>query len=391
MARHTFTRQELFELVWSEPMTKLAARYGISGNGLAKACRKADVPVPERGYWNRLHAGQKVEKTSLPNTGPNTPDRVIIDPPLPRPEAPPPPPVPPTVQEKIEREGREATPIAVFATLSSPHRIIAAWLEQDRRERRERRHDPWFSSRQQPIDGSDLAKRRLRILSALFKALEKRGYRLVTDDSPYNRAVQIVANEEKFSIVLEERIRQVRRKLTDEDRADRSRYFSANQTWTQEKFASGELVLTISEQNSYGPKRRWSDMPDAPLESKLGEVLPEVAGMFEELRLRRIAEAEARERQRKAEQERYRKEMERKREMVRDRRLLRHCQDWHTANSIRAFIAAVEASPLPSAHPDEFAAWKHRALDYAGRLDPLQNAAILDLNVTDHETYSLRE
>jgi hypothetical protein len=203
--------------------------------------------------------------------------------------------------------------------------------------------------------------------------------------------VQIVVNEEKFSIGLKERIRQVRRKLTDEDRTDRSRYFSANQTWTQEKFASGELVLTISEQNSYGLKRQWSDMTDAPLESKLGEVLPEVAGMFEKLRLRRIAEAEARERHWKEEQERHRRETERKREMVRDRRLLRHCQDWNTANSIRAFIAAVEASPLPSASPAEFAAWKHRALDYAGRLDPLGSTAMFDLNVTDHETYSLRQ
>jgi hypothetical protein len=173
MARHIFTRQELFELVWSEPMIKLAARYGISGNGLAKACRKADVPVPERGYWNRLQAGHKVKRTPLPEAGPDTPDRVAIDPPLPRREASPPPPVPPTVQEKVEKERREAMPIAVFATLSSPHRIIAAWLEHDRRERRERRHDQWFSTRQEPIDGTDLAKRRLRILSALFKALEK--------------------------------------------------------------------------------------------------------------------------------------------------------------------------------------------------------------------------
>lgn len=29
MASHTFTRQELYDLVWSEPMIKLAARYRI--------------------------------------------------------------------------------------------------------------------------------------------------------------------------------------------------------------------------------------------------------------------------------------------------------------------------------------------------------------------------
>jgi hypothetical protein len=63
---HTFTRSQLYELVWSTPMMQLASQYGISGTGLAKVCRKFDIPVPERGYWNKLHAGLKVLKTPLP-------------------------------------------------------------------------------------------------------------------------------------------------------------------------------------------------------------------------------------------------------------------------------------------------------------------------------------
>jgi len=42
---HRFTRQELYDLVWSEPMKKLAPRYQISDVALAKACRRADIPV----------------------------------------------------------------------------------------------------------------------------------------------------------------------------------------------------------------------------------------------------------------------------------------------------------------------------------------------------------
>ncbi len=48
-----FTRQELYDLVWSEPMRDLATKYSISDRGLAKACAAADIPVPERGYWNK--------------------------------------------------------------------------------------------------------------------------------------------------------------------------------------------------------------------------------------------------------------------------------------------------------------------------------------------------
>ncbi len=59
---HVFTRDQLFGLVWAEPMQRVAARLGISDVGLAKACRAAAVPVPERGYWAKLQAGKKVER-----------------------------------------------------------------------------------------------------------------------------------------------------------------------------------------------------------------------------------------------------------------------------------------------------------------------------------------
>lgn len=52
------TRQELYELVWSEPMRTLAKRYGISDVGLAKACRRHRIPRPHRGYWQQKEHGK---------------------------------------------------------------------------------------------------------------------------------------------------------------------------------------------------------------------------------------------------------------------------------------------------------------------------------------------
>ena len=59
-------RSELYEKIWSMPMTKLAEKLGISDVGLAKACRRHAVPAPPRGYWAKLRAGQKPPKTPLP-------------------------------------------------------------------------------------------------------------------------------------------------------------------------------------------------------------------------------------------------------------------------------------------------------------------------------------
>jgi hypothetical protein len=63
---HAFTREALYRLVWSESTRTLSKRLGISDVGLAKACRRASVPTPDRGYWARVAAGQRCEKTPLP-------------------------------------------------------------------------------------------------------------------------------------------------------------------------------------------------------------------------------------------------------------------------------------------------------------------------------------
>lgn len=75
---YLFTRQQLYELVWSGPMTTLATSLGISGVGLAKACRRGDIPVPPRGYWARLNAGQRMTRTPLPRRAPGASDWVTV-------------------------------------------------------------------------------------------------------------------------------------------------------------------------------------------------------------------------------------------------------------------------------------------------------------------------
>ena len=46
----TIKREELYEEVWSTPLTQLCAKYGLSDNGLRKVCKRLNVPIPWRGY-----------------------------------------------------------------------------------------------------------------------------------------------------------------------------------------------------------------------------------------------------------------------------------------------------------------------------------------------------
>lgn len=60
------TRETLYEEVWTEPMTAMAARYGVSGSFLARVCARLNVPRPPRGYWARHAVGKATRRLALP-------------------------------------------------------------------------------------------------------------------------------------------------------------------------------------------------------------------------------------------------------------------------------------------------------------------------------------
>jgi hypothetical protein len=59
------TREELYELVWQEPMVKVAQRFSVSDVAVAKACRRHKIPLPGRGHWARIAAGQTITRPPL--------------------------------------------------------------------------------------------------------------------------------------------------------------------------------------------------------------------------------------------------------------------------------------------------------------------------------------
>lgn len=65
MNRVTFTREQLYDLIWSESLLTLSKKYNISDVGLRKICIRMDIPLPMVGYWNKVKAGKSVEVKEL--------------------------------------------------------------------------------------------------------------------------------------------------------------------------------------------------------------------------------------------------------------------------------------------------------------------------------------
>ena len=53
-------REALYKMVWAEPVSKLAREYGLSDRGLGKICKRLEIPVPGRGYWQMKKKGLKM-------------------------------------------------------------------------------------------------------------------------------------------------------------------------------------------------------------------------------------------------------------------------------------------------------------------------------------------
>ncbi len=70
MGADVVSREELYELVWSVPMVKVAEKFKVSGSYMARVCSTLHVPHPERGYWAKLAVGKAPEKPSLPDAQP---------------------------------------------------------------------------------------------------------------------------------------------------------------------------------------------------------------------------------------------------------------------------------------------------------------------------------
>lgn len=75
-------RRELFDMVWSTPIQKLAKELGLSDRGLAKICARHRIPNPPRGYWARLAAGQHVRVPAFPTVQDASLNQIQITPTL---------------------------------------------------------------------------------------------------------------------------------------------------------------------------------------------------------------------------------------------------------------------------------------------------------------------
>lgn len=76
---HRFTRQQLYDTIWSKPMSHLAAELGTTTGILSTLLRRADIPTPSSGHWMRKEFGKPIEQPPLPPTPSGCVEPIVLD------------------------------------------------------------------------------------------------------------------------------------------------------------------------------------------------------------------------------------------------------------------------------------------------------------------------
>jgi hypothetical protein len=369
MEAQSFTRQQLYELVWKEPIEKLAPKFGLSDRGLAKLCERHAVPTPPRGYWARKQAGQKVVKAPLIQLEGSRvrDDYEIARFSLPKASATPADDAPDPLMAFYAEQLSEIGKIAVTKTLANPHAVIAQWLKDDERQRavNARWGGPSFGL----LRMTALDRRRLRLLSALWKTLEARGVRIEC-----RRGTHIVSlrhEQDEVSFDIKEYVQQKRRPLNEDEIA---RGWADHSKYRVEQIPSGLLRGKVDTWLPKGIPTLWTESEERPFEDMLGEVAASILTALAQAKARR-EQREAAERRRWEEQEaaRRREEAE-KAEQKRREALLKEAKNWRRARELREYVRAVQTARSEADDDAALGAWSHWALACADELDPLIQA-----------------
>lgn len=366
----TLTRQQLYDLVWSEPMRTLAAKIGISDVAIAKHCRKCEVPVPERGYWNKLQAGHKVVQTPLEPSdlgtvgrasmsgsfGPELRDRIKGAPGEPDTAA-------ETLEALTERFRKRLGRVPIRRGFTVTHPAIATLLHKDEKYRQERAASPY--SWHQPQFESAFERRRLEILNTIFLAVVRVGGEAWTRGSEA-RELGLRIGDQSISFEL------------DHPGAKPGRNIAPPPG------KKPKLILRLAYTRLPADVvAHWEDKDGLPLEDQLADIIVGLALAAETFHRHWIAEQAA---WRHAEQERQEKLAREKREADERRErerlaaaekakvdaLLLDAENWRKAAEIRAYVAAVAATKNNVSA--SYLEWQRWALSEADKLDPIASS-----------------
>jgi hypothetical protein len=331
----TFERNDLYEKVWKIPITQLAKKYGISDAGLAKICRKLNVPHPPMGYWAKLKYGKSIKIPPLPSIGPGEPTKHVHY---------------QYSQDESRSDIKQIAQDIVFPnvkivvsdTLNEPHRFV----KEINSNLKIPISDPFglltYYSRGIWVKVSSESKdRAIRIMDALIKGFESAGYSFKKKQDDYREFYILEVDGEKIEFSLTERTHRKDHILTAEERLQKK----LGKLWSVKKYdylPTGELSLNITNKISSSIRKSWNDCKGKRLEDQLSDFVRGAVLAAYVIKIERKKEEENKKKREEEHRRWQENEWIKTQEKMKVDRLISDAQQWNISELVRKYIKAIE-------------------------------------------------
>ena len=372
MEQVTLTRKELYDLVWAQPLSRLAKKYKISDNGLRKICKRMNIPIPAMGHWQKIQYGKKVIITKLPvkyegkdeiTLGEKGEGDTNVDSPI-------------VQQRKLIQsiDNTKDLPLTVPDRLSSrPDKLIRSTLDYYDAVRRYYRSN--HGSHPDRINVLNIQVqeesrlRAVRLLDTIIKVLRSRKHDVIADH--FTTYAKIDDEHVKFRLREKQRVSDVKTSYGG-----------------RQYESTGEFVFVID----IGPYTR-KEIKDGhePIETKISTIIAMLELEGKRMKEERIA-YEIRGKQRE-EQQRIEKELKERQDKEANafKKLFLQAIRLHQTNILRNYIQTVEANAINKGNiTEEFTQWLVWAEQKVSWYDPLINGPDPLLN-DHHKTHLFKD
>jgi len=370
-------RSELYARVWQTPMTRLAKEFDISDVGLAKACKKHNIPTPRAGYWAKFAYGKAPPPTPLPE-GEDV--LVRLEPSTHR--------IPPaSVKPAAVSAAGLIAPVVPIASpeefddkLAAHSRATLAALKKTKPDKSgfiQCRSNKAFTC----VISPGARDRAVRILDALERTVNNIGGHWKPDEKAESLRLEFDGESMQFS--LTEQYSRTEHVETDPKYS----------WWTKRTYQyhfTGELTIKLDA--SFRGQRTWSDGKRHKLEDKLAEFAAGVQNAAKAIKeLREEREAENRRWEEKARIRREAEEKERQFNQFRAN-LLAEANAWHDFQRVRQYVEHLEqllAHSSENQNNETAQKWMTMAHMCSASLDPAKQRVERLQQPVDNNYYGL--
>ncbi len=403
------TREDLYALVWAEPLGKIAVRYGVTSGDVTKACAALIVPKPEQGHWTKVDLAKADLAPPLPEPTSDQPLTWTFSP------------KPVSLATRKPRAKSNSIRKRQMKGLSgdAEHPLLNGARKHITTSRYYTDADYYKPDKKLLVDifvsktGLDKA---LHFANALFLALEAKSYSVVIaphDDRRFYRMKvdirEVIPKKERerywdggswsplrptivaiegveFGLTLFEMSEQVLMRYVNGDYIRDSEYvppkknkYFIDRSWTTNKdFASGRFCLQAYSQEGWS--HQWRETKERDLLTQIPEIIKGLEGSVNEVQ-RLIQEA-----QRKKEEWRLKREEEERLEIIEyekrraanafatsKKNLLETVERWGAVMRLEQFFqeAQVRIAALPLDQQEKLTKQLNSARDLIGTLNPL--------------------